>query len=94
MIDMAMGDMKMAAFPYEPTSGKASGAISESPMHKPSKEGVVLYLNANPNLEVALNRVEAAGGHIAMQKTAIGPNGFMAMMMDTEGNLIGLHSNE
>ncbi|MFT5820834.1 MAG: putative enzyme related to lactoylglutathione lyase [Crocinitomix sp.] len=94
MMDMEMGDMKMAAFPFTPESGKTSGAIAQSPNHKPSMEGAVLYLNANPNLQIVLDRVEAAGGKIAMPKTAIGPNGFMAMMIDTEGNMVGIHSGE
>ncbi|NOQ73586.1 MAG: VOC family protein [Crocinitomix sp.] len=94
MVDMEMGEMKMAAFPFTPASGKASGALAQSPNHKPSMEGAVLYLNANPNLQTVLDKVEAAGGKIAMPKTAIGGNGFMAMMIDTEGNMVGIHSVE
>ncbi len=86
--------MKMAFFPWKAGSGKASGGICESKMHKPGKDGVKIYLNGNPDLKKALSKVEKAGGKIKMPKTAIGENGFMAFFTDTEGNLIGLHSNK
>jgi predicted enzyme related to lactoylglutathione lyase len=41
-----------------------------------------------------LARVEAAGGTIEMPKTPIGPNGFIAFIIDTEGNQVGIHSTE
>ena len=94
-IDMPLQNMMgmdMAFFPYEPASGKASGCLCQSPMHKPSADGVKLYLNGNPDLANALSKVEAAGGKIIMPKTAIGPNGFMAHFTDTEGNKVALHS--
>ncbi len=94
LTDMDMGEMKMAAFPYEPMSGKATGALAQSPNHKPSTEGTVIYLNANPNLQTVLDKVEGAGGNIASPKMAIGENGHIAFVMDTEGNLVGLHSGE
>jgi hypothetical protein len=92
MPEMEMMGMKMAFFPMEPGSGKANGGLAQSPMHKPSADGAKIYLNCNPDLSVALSKVEAAGGKITMPKTAIGPNGFMAFFTDTEGNSIGLHS--
>jgi predicted enzyme related to lactoylglutathione lyase len=62
-------------------------------MHKPSGDGVKIYLNGNPDLSVALGKVEAAGGKIIMPKTSIGPDsGYMAFFSDTEGNVIALHS--
>lgn len=90
--DMDMGEMKMASFPYEAMSGKATGALAQSPNHKPSKEGVILYMNANPDLSAVLGRVEAAGGTIAAPKMPIGEYGNIAYIVDTEGNHIGLHS--
>ena len=90
-----MMGMQMAFFPYEDGSGKASGAIVQSDMHKPSKDGAKIYLNGNPDLSKALAKVEKAGGKITMPKTNIGDaNGFMAFIVDTEGNSVGLHSNK
>jgi predicted enzyme related to lactoylglutathione lyase len=39
-----------------------------------------------------LARVPAAGGTVVLPKTEIGPHGFIAHILDTEGNRIGLHS--
>ena len=86
-------EMDMAFFPYEGGSGKAAGALVKSVMHKPSGNGVKLYLNGNPDLAKALSKVEMAGGKISMPKTKIGDQiGFMAFFEDTEGNTIALHS--
>ena len=92
MYEMEMPGMKMAMFPAEPKSGKANGGIAQSDMHKPGSDGVFVYLNANPDLSPVLAKIESAGGKVVMQKTSLGPNGFMAFFMDTEGNKVGLHS--
>jgi hypothetical protein len=53
----------------------------------------LIYLNGNPDLQHVLDKVEAAGGSILMTKRAISEQfGFMAMIQDTEGNRIALHS--
>jgi predicted enzyme related to lactoylglutathione lyase len=93
-LDNMMG-MDMAFFPYDAGSGKASGALVKSEMHVPSGDGVKLYLNGNPDLSVALSRVEGAGGQIIMPKTLISEEvGHMAFFVDTEGNTIALHSQQ
>jgi hypothetical protein len=71
------------------------GAIVDSGgFHKPSStDGPLVYLNGNPDVQQVLDRVEAAGGKIMVPKTQISPEyGFMAVIMDSEGNRIGLHS--
>ncbi|MGB4849022.1 MAG: VOC family protein [Saprospiraceae bacterium] len=94
MEESEMMGMKMAFFPYETGNGKASGGLVQSQMHKPSVDGVKLYLNGNPDLSVALSKVEKGGGKITMPKTNIGEGiGHMAFFVDTEGNVIALHSN-
>ena len=42
--------------------------------------------------EVEQARVEAAGGKVFKPKFAIGQYGHSAIIVDTEGNMIGLHS--
>ena len=89
-----MMGMQMAFFPYENMHGKVAGSLVKSDMHKPSTEGAVIYLNGNPDLSVALGKVEAAGGQVVMPKTHINENtGYMAFFIDSEGNKVGLHSN-
>ena len=93
MEEMDLGKMQMASFPAVMNSGKASGALVKSEMHVPSADGIVLYLNANPDLEDVLSKVETNGGKVLIPKTQITPElGFMAFFMDTEGNKVALHS--
>ncbi|MBK6817632.1 MAG: VOC family protein [Saprospiraceae bacterium] len=94
MTEMDMMGMKMAFFPWEGGSGKANGALVQSKMHKPSKAGAKIYLNANPNLTKALSKVEKAGGKVTMPKTKIEQFGHMAFFEDTEGNSVAMHSNK
>jgi predicted enzyme related to lactoylglutathione lyase len=94
MPEREMMGMKMAFFPAEDMNGKVSGSLVESTSHKPSAEGAKIYLNGNPNLENALSKVEAAGGKIVMPKMKISDEvGHMAFFIDSEGNTVGLHSN-
>ena len=85
--------MQMRSFPADSMNGKAGGALVKSDMHKPSKEGAVIYLNANPDLSEPLSRVEKAGGKVIMPKTKISDEiGHMAFFEDTEGNAVAMHS--
>lgn len=69
------------------------GAIVKGVNHKPSKEGVKVYLNGGNDLNTVLDRVEAAGGKIVLKKTVISPEmGNYASFEDTEGNEISLFS--
>ncbi len=89
--DMPM--MKMASFVADDMTGKVSGALVKSDMHKPSMDGALIYLNGNPDLEVPLGRVVGAGGKVLLPKTFINENvGYMAIFSDTEGNRVALHS--
>lgn len=95
-IEMPVNDMMgmtMAFFPQDMGNGKASGCLCKSDMHKPSMDGAVIYLNANPAMDAVLERIPAAGGSILMPKTQIDENiGHMAFFTDTEGNKVALHS--
>lgn len=93
MEEMEMPGMKYAMFPFDPMAAKVSGGLAQSPLHIPGKSGAIVYLNANPDLQNVLNRIEPAGGKVTMPKTSIGQNGFMALFTDTEGNTVALHSN-
>jgi uncharacterized protein len=56
--------------------------------------GVLVYLDCAPHtIDSLLQRAVAAGGRMAMPRTALPPGmGFIACMFDLEGNKIGLHS--
>ncbi len=83
--------IRMAFFPTE--GDGVGGAVVDVPEHKPATAGPLLYLNANPDLNIVLSRVEQAGGKIIMAKTELPNNfGFMAIFIDCEGNHMALHS--
>ena len=94
MDESDMMGMKMAFFPADAMNGKVGGGLVQGPYHKPSGDGVKIYLNANPDLNVTLGKVEAAGGKVIMPKMKISDEiGYMATFIDTEGNGVALHSN-
>jgi uncharacterized protein len=92
--DMGMPDMKMAAFPADPQKGEIGGALVAGPGATPSGDGTVVFLDAGPDLQVALDRIPAAGGKVLMPKTPIPMEGagHFAMFADSEGNTVGLTS--
>ncbi len=94
MESQEMEGAKMAFFPWAAGSGKATGAVAQSEQHKPSMDGATVYLNANPAMDPVLARVEQAGGKVLAPKMSIGEHGHIAFIMDTEGNKVGIHSQE
>jgi uncharacterized protein len=63
----------------------------------PNKEeiaagGVMLYLNANGRIRDAVRKVVPNGGSVIQDTHPIGPHGFRAVVLDSEGNRIALHS--
>jgi len=84
--------MEMWAFPAG--KGEVGGALVCGEGAVPSATGTAVFLNADPDIQAVLDRVEGAGGKILMPKTAIEMNdaGYFAMIADTEGNTVGLHS--
>lgn len=93
---MDMDNIRMRMFPLTGNMTGVGGAVVDSGgFHKPSlTDGPLIYLNGNPDLQKILDRVDSAGGSVMVPKTAISPEyGFMAVIIDTEGNRIGLHSS-
>ncbi|MBN8687398.1 MAG: VOC family protein [Chitinophagales bacterium] len=92
---MDMPNIRMRMFPLNDMMTQVGGAVVDSGgFHKPSAtDGPLIYLNGNPDLQLVLDKVEAAGGQILVPKMEISPEyGYMAVILDTEGNRIGLHS--
>jgi uncharacterized protein len=94
LIPMDMPGMQMRMFPLEDMMGVGGAIVDSGGFHKPSaSEGVLIYLNGNPDVQLVLDKIEAAGGKIVVPKTEISPEyGYMAVFQDTEDNRIGLHS--
>ena len=87
-------NIRMRMFPTEdPATGVGGALVHSDGFHTPSESlGPLLYLNASPDVQNVLDRVEAAGGKILVPKTQISPEyGHMAVLLDTEGNRVALH---
>lgn len=68
------------------------GCLYESDDNRPSEHGALLYLNVSGRLDAAIATVEPGGGRIIQPRHAVGPYGFRAIILDSEGNRIALHS--
>lgn len=83
--------MAMGLFPY--ADQLVTGVIMQGEGYKPSADGVTIYFHAGDNLQPVLDQVESNGGKILIPKTPhADESGFFALILDSEGNKIGLHS--
>ena len=58
----------------------------------PSADGIMIYFGVNGRLKDAVGAVLANGGTVQSDIHSIGPYGFRAEVLDSEGNCIALHS--
>lgn len=94
MIPLDLDNVKMRMFPVDDHSAISGALCYAEGFYKPSMtDGPLLYLNGSPDLQPILDKVETAGGKVLVPKTQISPEyGFMAVIQDSEGNRIALHS--
>jgi predicted enzyme related to lactoylglutathione lyase len=83
--------MTVGVLPHN--DGEVGGCLFTSQGAKPADAGVLIYLNANGRLEPAIAAVTANGGRVVQPKHQIGPFGFRAIVLDSEGNRVALHSD-
>lgn len=89
MQSMSMGDEEYAFFPVRQEQN--GGLLVKGPRHTPSTNGVTVYIDGYPDLNIILSRVSEAGGQVIMEKTYLGDHaGYVGMFVDSEGNRIGL----
>ena len=84
---------KMAFFPDE---CNIMGSISYSKDFSPSNQGVLITFEATKDLNTVLDKIKTSGGKIVKPKTKIEAEnmGYFALFLDSEGNRIGLYSEE
>jgi uncharacterized protein len=94
MPENTMGDARMGFLLYDFQNGGRGGAIVYHPsFYTPAENGTLVYLNCEPDLSIVLSRVEAAGGSVTKPKTLVAENlGYWALIKDSEGNRVALHS--
>lgn len=90
----AMGPSMGAVFAYGADEDGVGGALMMGPSAPPvAAGGTLVYLDASPSLDAALQRVLDQGGSIALPRTALPPGmGSFAHISDLDGNRVGLHA--
>lgn len=88
---LPMDEPMMMAFPSNMEAYGASGALVKMDCAPSGEGGTLVYFSCD-DCALEESRVEAAGGKVERSKMSIGEYGFVSMIRDTEGNMIGLHS--
>lgn len=86
-------DIEMWVFPplMQPENPGCTGAIVKMEGKDSGVGGTIVYFSCEDCANEA-SRVVPNGGQIHFDKMSIGEYGFIALVYDTEGNMIGLHS--
>jgi predicted enzyme related to lactoylglutathione lyase len=80
----------VAVLPH--TEGSIGGSLVQNMDAKPSDSGPLVYLNTQGRLDDAVAAVVKHGGKVLAERHSIAPFGFRAIVLDSEGNRIALHS--
>lgn len=83
--------VKMLAFPMNPEAPGAPGALVHMPGVESKMGGTIVYFHT-PDCAVEAERAARSGGKIHKPKFSIGNYGFISLVYDSEGNMIGIHS--
>ena len=75
-----------------PHDDNASGCLTVCGDNQPSLTGPLIYLSVDGRLDAAVEAVIAHGGQIVQARHEIGAYGYRAVIVDSEGNRIALHS--
>jgi uncharacterized protein len=86
----SFGEMSYGLLPH--ADSNVSGCLTAMADAKPSTDGPPVYFSVNGRLDAAIEAVSQHGGVILRGRHAIGPYGERAIVKDTEGNRIALHS--
>jgi predicted enzyme related to lactoylglutathione lyase len=85
------GSIELWAFPMMPDRPGSAGALAHMPGKDSGAGGTIVYFSCADCAVEAARAVEK-GGRILRDKMSIGQYGFIVLLHDPEGNLIGLHS--
>ena len=83
--------IEMQAFPMGQKLPGCAGALVRMEGKDSGGGGTIVYFSC-ANCAVEAGRAKKNGGEIFKKKFSIGEYGFIALVVDTEGNMIGLHS--
>ncbi len=87
----AWPDLEMWAFPMDYNVTGSAGSLVKMGGCPSGGNSTIVYFSCE-DCAVDAARAAANGGSIFKEKMGIGEHGFIALVLDTEGNMIGLHS--
>jgi uncharacterized protein len=90
---MPSPEMEYLMFPMEQEGKGSAGALSKYEGFPSGKNSVLVYFTC-VDCAVEEARVKKLGGRVEKPKMSIGEYGFISLVYDTEGNMIGLHSQK
>ncbi|WP_306534550.1 VOC family protein [Geobacter sp.] len=79
------------SFPMTMDRTGAGGALAKMEGVASGGNSVIIYFSCS-DCAVEAERAAKHGGQVHREKMSIGEYGFIALILDTEGNMIGLHS--
>ena len=88
---LPMEGIELWAFPMKPESPGCAGALVKMEGKDSGRGGTIVYFPCEDCAALA-RRAAQNGGQVQAEKKPIGDHGFIALVLDTEKNLIGLHS--
>ncbi|APV50075.1 glyoxalase [Betaproteobacteria bacterium GR16-43] len=74
--------------------GEGNGGCLIASKDAVTSKGILVYMNVNGRIRDAVAKAVANGGKVLEDTVAIGPHGFRAVVLDSEGNRIALHSEK
>jgi hypothetical protein len=83
--------IEMMAFPADMNKYGTSGALVKMEGFSAGHNSTLVYFSCE-DCAVEESKVEIAGGKIQKSKMPIGEYGFISLVVDSEGNMFGLHS--
>ena len=86
-----MPEIELWAFPSDMENYGCGGALVKMEGFTHTGTSTIVYFSC-ADCSVEESRVAGAGGSVQRSKFAIGDYGFISLVFDTEGNMIGLHS--
>ena len=84
-------DLEMWSFPMSMEQSGSGGALVHMPGVPSGGNSTLVYFYCD-DCALEASRVATAGGRLQREKMSIGPYGYIALAVDTEGNMFGLHS--
>ncbi len=87
------GDMDYWLFPMVEHGKGASGALLRMAGRPSGGNSTVVYFSCE-DCSAEESRVGQGGGKVLKPKSAIGKFGFISLVTDPDGNMIGLHSRK